>query len=60
MSRGISAIPSTKTCKFGVKVWVLAEAKTGYVLGFQIYTGAVLPAIPTEESISKVLHLELI
>ena len=28
-----------KPCKFGVKVWVLAEAKTGYVIGFQIYTG---------------------
>lgn len=30
-----------KPCKFGVKVWVLAEAKTGYVLNFQVYTGAV-------------------
>jgi len=29
-----------KPCKFGVKVWVLAEAKTGYVLQFQVYTGA--------------------
>ena len=28
-----------KPFKFGVKVWVLAEAKTGYVIGFQIYTG---------------------
>jgi len=26
--------------KFGIKVWVLSEAKTGYVLGLQIYTGA--------------------
>ena len=38
-----------KPCKFGVKVRVPAEAKPGYVLGFQIYTGTVLPAIPTEE-----------
>ena len=30
-----------KPCKFGVKVWVLAEAKTGYILNFQVYTGAV-------------------
>ena len=29
-----------KPTKFGIKVWVIAEAKTGYVLGFQIYTGA--------------------
>ena len=39
-----------KPCKFGVKVWVLAEAKTGYVLGFQIYTGA---SLTTEEYASK-------
>ena len=27
--------------KFGVKVWVNAEAKTGYILNFQVYAGAV-------------------
>ena len=41
---------SKKSCEFGVKVWVLAEAKTGYVLGFQIYTGA---SLTTEEYASK-------
>ena len=32
-------IPKIPT-KFGIKVWVLAEAKTRYVLDFDIYTGA--------------------
>ena len=30
-----------KPTRFGIKVWVIAEAKTGYVLDFAIYTGAV-------------------
>ena len=42
-----------KPCKFGVKMWVLAEATTGYVLGFQVYTGAVLPAMSPEDHTSK-------
>lgn len=29
-----------KPTKFGIKVWVNSEAKTGYVLNFQIYTGS--------------------
>ena len=29
-----------KPTKFGIKVWVNSEAKTRYVLTFQIYTGA--------------------
>ena len=29
-----------KPTKFGIKVWVNAEAKTGYVLNFQVYTGS--------------------
>ena len=29
-----------KPTKFGIKVWVLAEAKTGYVLSLQVYSGA--------------------
>ena len=29
-----------KPTKFGIKVWVLAKAKTGYVLSSQVYTGA--------------------
>ena len=29
-----------KPTKFGIKVWVNSEANTGYVLTFQIYTGA--------------------
>nr|XP_039258488.1 piggyBac transposable element-derived protein 4-like [Styela clava] len=31
-------IPS-KRVRFGIKVWVLAESKTGYVSKFQVYTG---------------------
>ena len=29
-----------KPTKWGIKVWVLSEAKTGYVLSFQVYTGS--------------------
>ena len=29
-----------KSTKFGIKVWVLVEAKTEYVLSLQVYTGA--------------------
>ena len=29
-----------KPTRFGIKVWVLAEAKTGYILDFQVCTGA--------------------
>ena len=29
-----------KSTKFGIKVWVNSEAKSGYVLNFQIYTGS--------------------
>ena len=29
-----------KPTRFGIKVWVNSEAKTGYVLDFQVYTGA--------------------
>ena len=29
-----------KPTRFGIKVWVISESKTGYVLDFQIYTGA--------------------
>ena len=29
-----------KPTRFGIKVWVNSEAKTGYVLYFQVYTGA--------------------
>ena len=29
-----------KPTPFGIKVWVLSEAKTGYVLHFQVYTSA--------------------
>lgn len=29
-----------KPSKFGIKVWVNSESKTGYVLSFQVYTGA--------------------
>lgn len=27
--------------KWGIKVWVMAESKTGYVTNFQVYTGAI-------------------
>ena len=29
-----------KPTKFGIKVWINSEAKSGYVLNFQIYTGS--------------------
>ena len=29
-----------KPTKFGIKVWVNSESKTGYVVGFQVYIGA--------------------
>ena len=29
-----------KPTRFGIKVWVLAEAKSGYVFDFQVYMGA--------------------
>ena len=29
-----------KPTRFGIKVWVVSESKTGYVLDFQVYTGA--------------------
>jgi len=29
-----------KPKRFGIKVWILAEAKMGYVLDLQVYTGA--------------------
>ena len=35
------AIHAQKPMKFGVKVWVNAEAKTGYIFNFQVYAGAV-------------------
>ncbi|CAM4573597.1 unnamed protein product [Leuciscus chuanchicus] len=30
-----------KPVKWGIKVWVMAESKTGYVTNFQVYTGAI-------------------
>jgi len=42
---------SKRPCKVGEKVWVLAEAETGYVLPFQVYTGA------GEDWLVKVLHI---
>ena len=50
-----------KPCKFGVKVWVFWQrSRQVYVLGFQIYTGAALPAIPTEESVPKGLAYRVV
>ena len=49
-----------KPCEFGVKVWVLAETTTGYVLGFQVYTGAVLPSTSLEEYASKGLAYRVV
>ena len=46
-----------KSCKFGVKVWVLAEVKTGYVLGFQNCTGA---ASPGDENSTKSLTYRVV
>ena len=33
-----------KPAKFGIKLWVLSESKSGYVLKFQVYNGAVADA----------------
>ena len=44
-----------KPKKFGIKVWVLCEAKSGYCLKFQIYTGKHAKA--TEHGLShRVVH----
>lgn len=40
MPCGVFAIPAQKPTKFGIRVWVNSEAKSGYVLNFQIYTGS--------------------
>ena len=56
----IPPVYAQKPCKFGVKVWVLAEANTGYVLGFQVYTGAVLLATSLEEHASKGLAYRVV
>lgn len=45
------AIHVQKPTKFGVKVWVNAEAKTGYILNIQVYTGAV-----NEPSTKRLAH----
>ena len=38
-----------KPTRFGIKVFVISEAKTGYVLNFQVYTGAV-PGVSSSSS----------
>ena len=55
-----SIIIPKKPCKFGVQVWVLAEATTGYVLGFQVYTSAALPATSLEQHMSKGLAYRVV
>ena len=40
MSSVLPSVYSQKATRFGIKVWVNSEAKTGYVLCFQVYTGA--------------------
>ena len=35
----LQVIPK-KLIRFGIKVWVCAEANSGYVLDFQVYSGA--------------------
>ena len=37
---GIRQYIKNKPVKFGIKIWVLAESKTGYTVDFDIYTGA--------------------
>jgi len=32
-------LPKKSTC-FGIKIWVVSESKTGYILDFEVYTGA--------------------
>jgi len=38
MSNFFFTLLTKKPTKFGIKVWVSVEAKTGYVLNFQVYT----------------------
>lgn len=47
-----------KLVKFGIKVFVNSESKTGYVLTFQIYTGKVTSAAP--ESVGHCVVLDLL
>ena len=47
-----------KPTRFGIKVWVLAEAKTGYVLDFDIYTGAA--ADPVKKGLGYRVVMKLI
>lgn len=47
-----------KPTRFGIKVWVLAEAKTGYVLDFDIYTGA--EADPVKKGLGYRVVMKLI
>lgn len=46
-----------KPVKFGIKVFVNSESKTGYVLTFQIYTGKVTSAAPKSVGHRVVLDL---
>lgn len=36
---GIRQFIKNKPVKFGIKLWVLAEAKTGYTIDFDVYAG---------------------
>ena len=47
-----------KPTRFGIKIWVLALAKTGYVLDFDIYTGA--EADPVKKGLGYRLVMKLI
>jgi len=46
-----------KSTKFGIKVWINAKAKTGYVLNFQVYTGSETKA--KEKGLSHHVVMEL-
>ena len=40
MSDFLSPVFTKKPTQIGIKVWVISESKTGYVLDFEVYTGA--------------------
>ena len=52
-------IPS-KPGKFGIKIWVLCDAKTGYCLNQSIYFGKIQKNSPPEKNLGKNVALNLI
>ena len=51
-----------KPTKFGIKVWINVEARTGYVLSFQVYTGAMTKEAdsPTTKALGHRVVMDLL